>query len=239
MRTAPALATLAVTATALLAACGEQTPTADESPEPSTPSYSVITSAPASPSTAASESPSTSPSGAPSPTGAPSSTPTTEPSPPATSGAPSAPSAPAAGGTIHKYKDLTLRLPVSDDAVPDAPAGMIEFARQSLEADWKRLGHTAGCEKGGMVTVTATRSDGFAYVMRDVDPSLENCPKAASMAGGYRAVWKDVDGTWKEVLGMQDVPPCSDFEKWDVPSALLGMDAQCLRGDDVVPYQHA
>ncbi|MEX0429633.1 hypothetical protein AB3X52_18600 [Nocardioides sp. DS6] len=248
MRTAPALTTLTLAATALLAGCGDQTPSA-ESPEP-TPSYSVSTSAPTSPSPSdglsdvpsdvpsgvASKSPTRKPSttsspatGMPTPTGAATSTPA----------APSPTSVPVTGGTVHTYKNLTVRLPVADDAVPSAPTGFISYLRQALESDWKRLGGTPGCKKGGMVTVSATRSDGFAYVMRDVDPSLQSCPKAASMAGGYRAVWKDVDGTWKEVLAMQDVPPCTDFEKWAVPSAILGSDAQCLKGDDVVRYRHS
>lgn len=240
MRTRPALASLALSTAVLggsgiLAGCGQTSPTA-ETPEP-TPSFSVSTSAPdETPSATPSDprtSATTSASGTSTPKG--SATPT---APPDAGDTPTAPSAPA-GGTVHTYRDLTVRLPVADDAVPDAPAGLTAYLREALTADWKRLGGSAGCKRGGMITVSATRSDGFAYVMRDVDPSLQSCPNAASMAGGYRAVWKSVDGVWKQVLGMQDVPPCSDFEKWAVPSALLGMDAQCLQGDDVVPYKHS
>jgi len=230
MRTAPALASLAVAATAVLAGCGDQTPTAGgASPEPM-PSFSVRTVAP----------PTQKPPAKPSRTAAQPTRPSKTPSPSGpTSGSPTqATSAPPATGTIHTYRELTIRLPVSADAVPHAPQGLTAYLDQALHADWRRLGSTRGCEKAPMITVSATRSDGWAYVMRDVDPSLESCPKAASTAGGYRAVWHDIGGTWREILAMQDVPQCTDFEKWGVPSALLGMDAQCLEGDKVVHYKH-
>ncbi|MEP9383699.1 hypothetical protein [Nocardioides sp. KR10-350] len=230
MRTLLMLAALAVAGAALLAGCGDDATSAGASSSPTPmPSFSVSTSVPAEPS--------------PTPSNTPSKTPTPSATPSSSSAAPtqtpSASSSPteAPGGVVHTYKNLTLRLPVADDAVPDAPAGFVAYAREALEQDWKRLGGTPGCKRGAVITVSATRSDGFAYVMRDVDPSLQSCPNAANVAGGYRAVWKD-DGGWKEVLGMQDVPACSDFEKYDVPSALLGMDAQCLKGNKVVPYEH-
>lgn len=235
MRTALALTPLALATTALLAGCGDQTPAVDSSSEPPMPSYSVSTSLPATPSTG------TAPTRTPSASDHPTRTtrPSTTPAAPSTTASSPSTSPAAPGGTVHTYKNLTVRLPVADDAVPDAPTGLTAYLRQALEADWKRLGGTPGCERGGMITVSATRSDGFAYVMRDIDPALPDCPKAASMAGGYRAVWKSVDGTWQQVLGMQDVPPCSNFEKWSVPSALLGNDARCLQGGHVVRYQHS
>lgn len=245
MRTRLALTPLALIATALLgsgllAGCGQSSPAGDspaaDSPVP-TPSFSVSTAAPdgTSPGGASSAPPaSATQSAQPSPTDGP--TAASTPAAPPSAGTSDAPDA---GGTVHTYRNLTVRLPVGDDAVPDAPQGLTAYLNQALTDDWHRLGGSAGCKRGGMITVNATRSDGFAYVMRDIDPALQSCPKAASMAGGYRAVWKQVDGAWNEVLGMQDVPPCSDFEKWAVPSALLGQDAQCLQGDDVVPYHHS
>lgn len=153
-------------------------------------------------------------------------------------------SSPSASGTsssaaVHTYQRLKVTLPVDPSTVPGAPPGLTTYLRTLLQKDWRALGHTPDCRRSGVVILRATRADGFAYGTHEIDVTPSGgCMKAATMGGGYRAVWKSVDGTWKQVLAMQDVPDCSTFEKWDVPSALLGKDAQCYDGSSVVAYQH-
>jgi hypothetical protein len=139
---------------------------------------------------------------------------------------------------VHSYQDLIVTLPVADDAVAGAPAGLTAYLRAVLDKQWAKYGHTAACQKAPQVEVMATRSDGFAYVFRAADPSVENCPDAMADSGGYRAVLKQVDGAWREVMSFQDVPDCSTFEKWSVPSKILVPDDKCAKGDAVVTYVH-
>jgi len=140
---------------------------------------------------------------------------------------------------VHTYQHLKVTLPVADNAVPAAPAGLTAYLRSVLKKDWGSLGRTAECRKSPTFILDATRADGFAYGSHEINVTPSGgCEKAATMGGGYRAVWKDVGGTWKEVLAMQDVPDCTEFTKWDVPSAILGKDAQCYDGNTVVAYHH-
>ena len=49
--------------------------------------------------------------------------------------------------------------------------------------------------------------------------------------GGAWIVWSDTSGTWKDVLGFQDLLPCSDYENAGV---LRGTNAlECADGDDI------
>lgn len=168
------------------------------------------------------------------------STPSSTPSGTPTSTTTSSPSGSSTTPAVHTYRHLSVSLPVADDAVAAAPPGLTAYLRRLLQRDWKKLGHTRECRTSGVVELRATRADGFAYGTHEINVTPQGgCEKAATMGGGYRAVWKSVDGVWRQVLAMQDVPDCSQFEKWDVPSAILGKDAQCYDGSDVVPYHHA
>lgn len=158
---------------------------------------------------------------------------------PATAGSPTADSGSSSSPAVHTYQHLTLTLPVTDASVPDAPPGLTAYLRTLLTKDWTSLGHTRECQKSGTVVLQATRADGFAYGSHEINVTPSGgCMEAATMGGGYRALWKSIDGTWKQILAMQDVPNCSTFAKWDVPSDLLGKDAQCYNGSSVVAYHH-
>lgn len=235
-----ALVPLALVGTLALAACGSGSTTTSDSPASSTPSTPTEPAATeTSPGTAEtpSETSSETPS-APAPTATGSaSAPADEPSDSPT--APEDPGAPTGAPAVHTYRHLKVTLPVADDAVPDAPQGLTAYLRTTLQKDWRSLGRTPDCRRSPTMIVQASRSDGFAYGSHEINVTPSGgCEKAATMGGGYRAVWKDVGGTWKEVLAMQDVPDCAEFERWAVPSAILGKDAQCYDGKDVVHYSH-
>lgn len=142
------------------------------------------------------------------------------------------------GGTAHSYQDLTITLPVADNAIPDAPPGLTSYVRELLAKQWARYGHSGACKKAPQVQVMGTRSDGFAYVYRAADPTVSSCPDAMEDSGGYRAVLKDVGGAWRQVMAFQDVPACATFKKWRVPSAILVPDDKCAEGNAVVRYVH-
>lgn len=194
-------------------------------------------------STPSADSPASEPSSAPSTAASPSSAATSPAAPAttpaATSDSPTADSGTSSSAAVHTYGRLTVNLPVADTAVPDAPAGLTAYLRGLLQKDWRSLGHTRECRKSGTVVLKATSTDGFAYGTHEMNVTPSGgCMKAATMGASYRALWKSVGGTWKQVMAMQDVPDCSAFEKLDVPSALLGKDAQCYDGSSVVAYQH-
>lgn len=220
-----------------LAGIGGDDEATSGSPSPQSPATSAAgpstTSAPADPAT---ESPTPSP---------PSSSPPSSAAPGSPSAAASSPvssspatSAPAPGGTVHTFSDLTLTLPVADDAVPGAPDGLTAYVRELLTQQWDRYGHAKACQKAPQVQVYATRSDGYAYVYRSANPAVESCPDAMGDSGGYRAVLKVNGDSWQQVMSFQDVPTCSEFEKWSVPSAILKPDDKCTRGGAVVTYSH-
>jgi len=235
-----ALAPLALLSAALLAGCGGTgsaggSTTSGGSPGVSADGAGSVAATPAasSPAPASDAPPTSAPPTSTAPTSAaPSSAPPTT-TPTSDGGSTSSPA-------VRTYRHLSLTLPVADDALPDAPAGLTAYLRGLLQKDWKELGHTRECRSSGVVELRATRADGFAYGTHEINVTPDGgCEKAATMGGGYRAVWKSVNGTWQQVLAMQDVPDCTQFEKWDVPSAILGKDAQCYDGSDVVVYHHA
>lgn len=244
MRATRAIATAALTAAALSGCSlggigGGSDDAASESSESpaTTPATSAAPpSASSTPADPATESPTPSPPVASSPSAP------TRPSgsAPASSPVPSSPPASQpTGGTVHTYQDLTLTLPVADDAIAGAPDGLTAYVRDLLTQQWDRYGHAKGCEKAPQLQVYASRSDGFAYVYRSANPAVESCPDAMADSGGYRAVLKVNGGSWQQVMSFQDVPTCSEFEKWSVPSAILKPDDKCTRGGAVVTYQHS
>ena len=68
---------------------------------------------------------------------------------------------------------------------------------------------SADCGKGS-ITVAAWRADGYAV------GDVFECP------GGYRAIWGAPNGTWRELIGSQDIWACADLRRWSVPTSIAG-----------------
>ncbi|HET8561724.1 MAG TPA: hypothetical protein VFL69_14470 [Marmoricola sp.] len=68
---------------------------------------------------------------------------------------------------------------------------------------------SADCGSGS-ITVNAWRADGFAV------GDVFECP------GGYRAIWGSPDGSWRELIGSQDIWSCADLRRWTVPTSIAG-----------------
>lgn len=153
-------------------------------------------------------------------------TPTPTPSPTivASSSAPASPSASASTTTpaehLTTYRHLVVKLPVSDSSVPGAPAGFTAYLESALDADWHKLGGTQGCEKAASIQVERISSLGFAMVARNIDPAIPTCVNAASYAGGYQAILGDKDGTWSQLVALQDEPSCSQMRQLGVPQSI-------------------
>jgi hypothetical protein len=104
-----------------------------------------------------------------------------------------------------------------------APVGFRKFVRRTIH----HLQATSPCDDSFVgVTVNRVRTDGFAR-------------GGVNQCGGYVAIWKKVDGHWRQVLGTQDVWACSDLRRWGIPSSVVGPRPQCYDGSDVVAYSHA
>jgi hypothetical protein len=174
------------------------------SPTPAvTPSLVATTSAPDSPTTA--------------PTGP------TAPSSPSTSPTPTTTASTSASAEhLTTYQHLVVKLPVGDSAIPGAPAGFTDYVRSALDADWRKLGGTSGCEKAASIQVKRISSLGFAMVSRTIDPAIPTCVEAASFAGGYQAIIGVQDGTWTQLLALQDEPSCAKVEQLGIPRSIYG-----------------
>lgn len=68
---------------------------------------------------------------------------------------------------------------------------------------------SADCGRGS-ITVAAWRADGYAV------GDVFECP------GGYRAIWGAPNGTWRELVGSQDIWSCADLRRWTVPTSIAG-----------------
>lgn len=105
--------------------------------------------------------------------------------------------------------------------LPGAPLDFQRFVARQV----RRL-HTGACPSESIgVTVNRVRTDGFAR-------------GAVSACGGYVALWKRVGGRWTEVVGTQDVWTCRELRRNAVPASVVGPDARCARGREVVTYHH-
>jgi hypothetical protein len=78
----------------------------------------------------------------------------------------------------------------------------------------------------GSITVKAWRADGFAV------GDVFECP------GGYRAIWGTAgSGSWRQLVGTQDVWSCSDLRRWSVPTSIAG--DRCYADGGLQVYRQA
>ncbi|HEY6935081.1 MAG TPA: hypothetical protein VI452_16900 [Marmoricola sp.] len=78
----------------------------------------------------------------------------------------------------------------------------------------------------GSITVKAWRADGFAV------GDVFECP------GGYRAIWGTAGGgSWRQLVGTQDVWSCSDLHRWSVPTSIAG--DKCSADGGLQEYRQA
>ena len=140
----------------------------------------------------------------------------------------------ARAGTLIKFHgtDARATLPLRSNRLPGAPPEFRAFVKTQLRQLWDDLGHTQGCKSSPLITVDALRTDGFAIGGVNTIPR-QHCPDAG---GGYAAIWAVRQGTWKEVIGTQEVIACRKLERFDIPSE-IGVH-ECYEGDELVPYEH-
>jgi hypothetical protein len=151
----------------------------------------------------------------------------------ATSNASSAPPPSARAGTLIEYHGTEAKavLPLRSNRLPGAPRDFRAFVKGELHALWDDLDHTQACKTSPLLTVDAVRTDGFALGTVNTR-ARRNC----ETGGGYVAFWAVRHGTWKEVIGTQEVVDCARLERFDIPSE-IGVH-ECYQGDEVVPYSH-
>ena len=151
----------------------------------------------------------------------------------ATSTATPAPSTADRAGTLIKYHGTEARavLPLKSNRLPGAPRAFRQFVKETLQKEWRALGHTQACKTSPIVTVDALRTDGFAMGAVNTRPRRD-----CQTGGGYAAIWAVRQGAWKEVIGTQDVIACSRLERFGIPSE-IGVH-ECYQDGQVVPYDH-
>lgn len=144
------------------------------------------------------------------------------PSSPADGGPSSAASsAPASSPLVVSYRDKTglLQLPVSNASIPDAPAGLRDFARTQLKQMWHdQFQDDPGCEGIGQVQLkraTATT----AYVQVSWGATTPTCPQYAGNPGGWQ-VWANDGGTWSVALDGEGMAACADLVSHAIPRSV-------------------
>lgn len=151
----------------------------------------------------------------------------------ATSTATPAPSTADRAGTLIKYHGTEAKavLPLKANRLPGAPRAFRRFVKETLQKEWRALGHTQACKTSPIVTVEAIRTDGFAL------GGVVTRPRRHCLAGGgFGAIWAIRHDAWKVVIGFQDTVACKTLEKFGIPSE-IGVH-ECYDGAQVVPYEH-
>jgi hypothetical protein len=126
------------------------------------------------------------------------------------------------GVTMHKPADVA-KLAGAPEDFRNFMSGVIDTSVQNASPDE---------ECPVTVRVDAIDPRGFAT------GGIASC-------GGYAAIWKRVDGVWRQVWGGQDYPTCRELKAAAVPPDLLensiapGEKAKCFdpKRNDVVPYR--
>lgn len=169
----------------------------------------------------------------PSQIGAPSSTPTpsapvTSASPTTTSAAPvtSPPSTTAASTTptaakILDFKGIQLMLPVEQSDLPGIPDSLRSALAAALKKRWDAYGDAPACQKGPVYVINKVDTGGWASIDSWDNPGVSG-PKCSGVGGGYDGFWASVNGTWQEVIQTQELPECTQFEKYHFPVAIVG-----------------
>jgi len=227
--TALAAGALALTT---LAGCGLTSSKADSSPSgtPSTPTTAVSNPAAPTEDPTAAETPTASAAASATTSDAPASddAATVPASPPSASSMSS-----GAGAPVVRYADKTglLQLPVSNASLPDAPAGLRDFARTRLKQMWHdQFQDAAGCE--GIAQVQIKRANAVAaYVEAGWGEMTPTCPQYAGNPGSWE-IWGDEGGTWSLVLTGEGLASCADLASHRIPRVIY---PSCSDGSRKVP----
>jgi hypothetical protein len=133
----------------------------------------------------------------------------------------SATSSAASSTPVTTYSDKTglLQLPVSNAAIPDAPAGLRDFARTQLKKMWHdQFQDDPGCEGIAQIRIKRTTATA-AYVEAGWGATTPTCPQYAGNPGSW-AVWGEHDGSWSVTLDGAGLAPCADLVSHAIPRVI-------------------
>jgi len=163
--------------------------------------------------------------------------PTETPSPSAEDSATDSPSPSATvGSTVAatRYSDKTslLQLPVSKQALPGAPAGLVSFAASQLKQMWHdQFQDDPGCMGIAQVRIKRTLPTS-AYVEASWGDMTPTCPQYAGNPGWWEVWGSDGSGGWSVVLKGEGTAACTDLVAAAIPRAIY---PSCSDGTKKVP----
>ena len=160
----------------------------------------------------------------------------TEGSEPATATPSAEPSAPGGTSTVAatRYSDKTslLQLPVSKQVLPEAPAGLVDFARTRLTTMWhEQFQDELGCMGIAQVRVKRTLPTS-AYVEASWGDMTPTCPQYAGNPGWWEVWSSDGAGSWSVALKGEGTAACSDLVAAAIPRSIY---PSCSDGTRKVP----
>ncbi|MCA1982379.1 hypothetical protein [Nocardioides nematodiphilus] len=136
--------------------------------------------------------------------------------------------------TVTRYSDKTslLQLPVSPEALPGAPTGLVSFAEQQLTQMWHdQFQDELGCQGIAQVRVKRTIPT-QAYVDASWGDMTPTCPQYAGNPGWWEIWGSASDGTWSVVLKGEGTAACADLVSAGVRRAVY---PSCSDGTKKVP----
>ena len=169
---------------------------------------------------------------APSRTAEVSETPSPAPSTGSTSGATAGTSSSPVAVTRYSDKTSLLQLPVSAEALPGAPAGLVPFAEHQLTQMWHdQFQDELGCQGIGQVRIKRTIPT-QAYVDVSWGDMTSTCPQYAGNPGWWEVWGSGGDGTWSVILKGEGTAACDDLVSAGVRRAVY---PSCSDGTYKVP----
>ena len=144
----------------------------------------------------------------------------------------STPAAAPVPATRYNDKTSLLQLPVSPEALPGAPDGLVTFAEQQLTQMWHEQFHDElGCQGIAQVRIKRTTPT-QAYVDVSWGDMTPTCPQYAGNPGWWEVWGSDGDATWSLVLRGQGTAACADLVSADIPRSIY---PSCSDGTRKVP----
>jgi len=133
-----------------------------------------------------------------------------------------------------RYSDKTslLQLPVSKQALPEAPAGLVDFARSQLTTMWhEQFQDEPGCMGIAQVRIKRTLPTS-AYVEASWGDLTPTCPQYAGNPGWWEVWSSDGAGSWSVALKGEGTAACDDLVAAAIPRAIY---PSCSDGTKKVP----
>ncbi|RNL79053.1 hypothetical protein [Nocardioides marmorisolisilvae] len=115
---------------------------------------------------------------------------------------------PGNGQGVHKESDAALLQGTTDDFKEFIIA---EVARLHADAEKTAATDPGACADANNAAVYVSKFAQAGYAVG----SVFLCPT------GYAAIWKKVDGTWKEVVTTQEQFTCADLDRYDIPHSFI------------------